>query len=517
MSILPHTDRRTVLKTLGVGTGAAFSLSAATDPTDAQTASVDDWPMFQFDEANTGHSPTTGPKQGVQEKWAFETGDDIRSSSPAVVNGDVYVGSWDGRVYAIDAATGSKQWSTKIGDQVYSSPAVVDNTVLVSPLGLESSNTLITLNSNDGNIKWAFKGEGHGSKQAPVPANDIVFVPETFGSLYAVNIADGTQRWVFRVYEGTFSSPAVMNGLIFTGNNITNKLYAINATDGTEVWSFETNDRVKSPPAVADGVVYFGSHDQNVYAVDVSTGEELWSFETNAEVVASPAIADGTVYIGSRDTNLYALDAENGEELWRFDTGIRFVSGSVAVANGVVYVGAEKVYGLDATNGSKLWEFADFGGWISESSPAVIDGITYIGANDNYLYALEEGTIEVEIDIKPCSDPNAIEPDTEGVIPVGIKHTGEFDPVGRVDVSTLRFGASDLVENGGGAATIHGGHVEDVVPCEGDGKDDLVVHFPTENTGFDGDEDTGRLEGETTDGTPLFGEDSVKLVGEGDL
>jgi hypothetical protein len=53
-----------------------------------------------------------------------------------------------------------------------------------------------------------------------------------------------------------------------------------------------------------------------------------------------------------------------------------------------------------------------------------------------------------------------------------------------------------------------------VVPCDGDGRDDLVLHFPTEDTGFDGDEGTGRLEGETNDGTSLFGTDSVKLVGQ---
>lgn len=123
--------------------------------------------------------------------------------------------------------------------------------------------------------------------------------------------------------------------------------------------------------------------------------------------------------------------------------------------------------------------------------------------------------VATEIDIKPCSDPNAINPDGGGVIPVGIKQTDDFDPTSRVAVDTLRFGAPDVVIGGDGAEAAHDGHVEDVVPCDGDGMDDLVVHFPTEDTGFDGDEGVGRLEGETDDGTPLLGEDSVKLVGGG--
>lgn len=126
--------------------------------------------------------------------------------------------------------------------------------------------------------------------------------------------------------------------------------------------------------------------------------------------------------------------------------------------------------------------------------------------------------IATTIDIKPCSDPNAFNPDAKGVVPVGIKHTTDFDPNdpdSGAGVDSLRFGAPDVVKNGGGAKPEHDGHVEDVVPCDGDGRDDLVVHFPTEDTGFDGDEDMGRLEGETEDGIPLFGEDSVKLAGGG--
>lgn len=52
---------------------------------------------------------------------------------------------------------------------------------------------------------------------------------------------------------------------------------------------------------------------------------------------------------------------------------------------------------------------------------------------------------------------------------------------------------------------------EDVL-LDDDGDDDLVVHFPTQDTGFDSDDEEGKLVGETYDGTPLFGTDSVKIV-----
>lgn len=114
----------------------------------------------------------------------------------------------------------------------------------------------------------------------------------------------------------------------------------------------------------------------------------------------------------------------------------------------------------------------------------------------------------VDIDIKPGSDPNAINPNSRGLIPVAILNTDEFDPA-MVDVSTVPFGDTEDVDAGGGASPAHGGHLEDV---DDDGDDDLVLHFSTQDAGFEGDETVGKLVGETTDGTPLVGTDSVKLV-----
>src|SRR5437899_13665 len=50
----------------------------------------------------------TGVRGGLV--WSFRTGGNV-DSSPTVVNGVVYVGSEDGRVYALNASTGAKVWS----------------------------------------------------------------------------------------------------------------------------------------------------------------------------------------------------------------------------------------------------------------------------------------------------------------------------------------------------------------------------------------------------------------------
>ena len=56
--------------------------------------------------------------------WEFETGD-WGLASPAIgVDGTVYVGSRDKKVYALAGKTGDKLWEFETGDLVMASPAI---------------------------------------------------------------------------------------------------------------------------------------------------------------------------------------------------------------------------------------------------------------------------------------------------------------------------------------------------------------------------------------------------------
>ena len=91
-----------------------------------------DWPMFRHDLNHTGCSTSTAPNTN-QIAWSYTTGDDV-ISSPAVVGGRVYVGSYDRKVYCLDAATGAFVWSYPTGNIAWSSPAVAGGMVYVGSL-----------------------------------------------------------------------------------------------------------------------------------------------------------------------------------------------------------------------------------------------------------------------------------------------------------------------------------------------------------------------------------------------
>jgi outer membrane protein assembly factor BamB len=80
-----------------------------------------------------------------------------------------------------------------------------------------------------------------------------------------------------------------------------------------------------------------------------------------------------------------------GQLKWKYTTG-DWVESSPAVANGIVYVGSRdhNLYALDADTGALIWKYTT-GGEVF-SSPAVADGIVYAGSVDNNLYTLNAST-----------------------------------------------------------------------------------------------------------------------------
>ncbi|MHC4366984.1 MAG: hypothetical protein ACYSW8_05120 [Planctomycetota bacterium] len=102
-----------------------------------------------------------------------------------------------------------------------------------------------------------------------------------------------------------------------------------------------------------------------------------------------------------------------------------------------------------------------------------------IGCVDDATVTLEVpgggGPIPVQIDIKPGSDDNTINLGSNGVIPVAILSTADFDATA-IDADTVSLAGAGVAVRGKGNKAL--AHQEDV---NGDGLLDLVVKVETEN------------------------------------
>jgi hypothetical protein len=108
--------------------------------------------------------------------------------------------------------------------------------------------------------------------------------------------------------------------------------------------------------------------------------------------------------------------------------------------------------------------------------------------------------LEVDLDIRPGTFPNPINPGAAGLLPIAILGSDSFEAAD-IDASTLAFGP-----NGAAAAHRVGGHLEDV---NGDDFTDLLIHYENRETGIGFGDTEACLTGELFDGSPLIGCDEV--------
>jgi hypothetical protein len=116
---------------------------------------------------------------------------------------------------------------------------------------------------------------------------------------------------------------------------------------------------------------------------------------------------------------------------------------------------------------------------------------------------VQPAVIYVDIDIKPGSYPNSINIKKNGVTPVAILTTDDFDAT-TVDPLTVEFGPNGATE------ALNTGYIED---ADGDGDLDLVLHFNTQETGIQCGDTSTTLTGETYDGRRIEGSDTIKTIG----
>jgi outer membrane protein assembly factor BamB len=335
-------------------------------------------PTFHGNAARTGVYAAAGPLHAPTVQWTFKAAGPILTS-PAVLDGVIYVGSMSGHLYAVDQRTGKEKWNFKSRMPIASSPAIADGTVYF----VSSAGSLAAIDATNGQPKWVFAAEYERKFEAK--------------NLHGYPSAAQTIPDAWDVFT---SSPAVVDGKVYFGSGDGN-VYAVDARSGVLQWKFATKNVVHASPAVAGGMVYVGSFDGMFYALDAETGQQKWMFAGGQDDAvhnqvgfqSSPAVVDGTVYVGCRDAHVYALDAATGRKKWDYPTSKSWVNGTPAVRDGRVFVGtsdSSRFMALDARTGRLLFNF-DAHSYVF-SSAALAGDLAYFGSHNGKLYAVSSRT-----------------------------------------------------------------------------------------------------------------------------
>jgi polyvinyl alcohol dehydrogenase (cytochrome) len=348
-------------------------------------------------------------------KWAFGFPDATSAwAQPTIAGGRLYVGSQNGTVYSLDAASGCAVWT------------------FVAQGGVRASISIARVRGVNGRAT----------------ASDVAYFSDQKGFAYAVDAATGKQIWVRKVDEHPLvrltGSPALYDDRLYVptssyeeggkppgyacctfrgavvaldakSGEVIWKTYTIAEeprllrayADGTElrgpsggaIWSAPTIDAKRGALYVGVGNTYSGAAQPTtdaVLALDLKTGKLRWSRQMppstpdvfgctpgdvncgeragpDFDFGASPVLATlgsgrQLIVAGQKSGVVYALDPDRkGEQVWRYraggGSGLGGIQWGIAADGERVYVPVAEIYNpapgglhaIDLATGTRAW------------------------------------------------------------------------------------------------------------------------------------------------------------------
>ena len=296
---------------------------------------------------------TIGQVRNLKLKWAFGFDGDLTSfSQPAVLDGQVFVGSSAGIVYALRAESGCIQWTYPAGGPVRTAMLVAALGTRHAVLFGDQSGWFYAVEAETGKQLWKKKVDEHPAARvtgSPAIHEAVVYVPvssweENFatqpdykccsfrGSVVALRVRDGSQVWkTYTVAEAPGPSGKNADGTPRWGPS------------GIGVWSTPTVDSKRGVLYATTGNNYSEpatSMSDSVLAMDLTNGHIVWSrqvtpkdifsgcngcmdvkgpdFDFGSSAMLINAGGRDVLVAGQKSGVIYALDPDRkGEVLWQ--------------------------------------------------------------------------------------------------------------------------------------------------------------------------------------------------------
>ena len=286
-------------------------------------------------------------KTNGEKKYPLYSFADYFQSSPVYDTGDIFFGSGDSCIYAVNASTRKMKWKFKTDDIVHSTAAVSGNNIFIGSF----DGYFYSLNRNTGKLNWKFKsigqqyfpkGEFNGS--ATVIGN-TVYVGSRDYNFYALDTAKGFAKWNLRFPRGwAITTPVTDSSVLYIGTSDDRSFIAADLA-GNIFWRFDAKYNMFGAPIVHDNTIFFGTMMGNLFGLNKKTGTVQYKFMTDASrlnrknyfkedesyrddifkniikknedflqlyietggIISQPAISRNRIFVTSMDGTLYCL------------------------------------------------------------------------------------------------------------------------------------------------------------------------------------------------------------------
>jgi len=342
------------------------------------------------------------PSLNVTPLWSTQVGSGSKKYylklTPAVANNKVYATDYNGRVTALDRASGRMIWQIKIGTDLTSGVAVDGSQLFI---GTEDGQ-VIALSQKDGSQQWKTP-VGSEILAAPVTAHGMVLVKSMDGVLTALSEKDGRQLWHFEQDVPSLilhicSQPQIAGSYVVAGF-ANGKLAVINLKSGKPLWvrpiaepvgttDIERMVDIDISPVVVDGVIYVATYQGEIAALDLKTGQIIWRHKVSA--YAGMTADSDRIYLSDAKSHVWAFDEDEGTVLWRQSKlNARMITGPALMGRYVVVADAEGYLHWMSRRDGHFVARSYIGGNGVLADPVTIGHTVYTYSRDGMLSAFK--------------------------------------------------------------------------------------------------------------------------------
>ncbi len=305
----------------------------------------------------------------------------------------IYVGSYDGAFYCIQAASGKVLWRKLVAGPFDSQPLVTGGVVYVGSGGGD----LYAWRETDGQLLWSYRS-GSAIDSEPVLAGDSLLFATDANTVTCLHAMTGEWRWTYRrdVPTGRFqvkgvARPLVTDDVVYAGFS-DGTLAKLALADGALLAVrklAERSDRFTDvdtqPLMVGKDLLLVGPFSRGVVALEPRELHERWNHA--AKGISSMVKRGQTVFYTTADSKVEALRVDSGQPVWRFDATKGALSEPVLAGNWLLVSSSEhSLLVIDSSDGHLLQVFNPGKG--SGAAPAVAGKRVYWVSNGQTLYCM---------------------------------------------------------------------------------------------------------------------------------
>jgi len=272
------------------------------------------------------------PTASVDQVWSRGLGNGEEKlgtrQRPVLADGRLYAADVEGRVYAVDAASGKQLWDAKTELRLSGGPGYGEGTLVVGSL----DGDVVALNPDSGTERWRAKVSSE-VVATPAVGSGVVVVRSNDGRMYGFNATDGERKWVYDrglpslTLRGN-GSPLIAGGGVFAGYD-NGQVVALRLEDGVQQWEQTVAvgegrteiDRMVDIDGdiVVDGSEAFAAaYNGQVLAIALEGGRPMWNRELSA--YGGLALAGDKLLVADSEGTVWALDRASGSAMWKNDT-----------------------------------------------------------------------------------------------------------------------------------------------------------------------------------------------------